>query len=69
MTRLSYPEPDRWYLPVMESVKYHIDSIEHGLRLRTDDPVPSFRAIVRHSEYLHKLIRFAAIQEERKSIK
>lgn len=68
MTRMSYPEPDRWYLPILENIEYSIKNIEKGLRLNSNDPTPNFIAVVKQAEHLYKLIRVAAIQQERKSV-
>lgn len=67
MSRLVYPEPDRWYLPAIEIVEYDIRKISESLRLGSDDPDPKgFRSAYQYSEHLMRVIRLGAIQEERR---
>lgn len=66
MTRQSYPEPDRWYLPAIQIIEYDIDAIRKVLRLGTNDPIPAFRQCYLYAKQLDDIIRIAAINQERK---
>ena len=67
--RNQYPAADRWYLNFMETIRYHLDAIERGLLIHTDDPSPAgFNAVLRHSEFLYRTIKLGAIEQERRRL-
>lgn len=66
MGRLRYPEPDRSYLALIESIEHDIDLIKRSLRIGTDDPDPTgFRGAYRVAEHLLQCMRVGAIKYER----